>query len=168
MYRILLISFVLLFYSQTLDAQILPRDAFDRHSVTVTRSGGENKIYQAGYKLDRRQVKELFELDHEAYRTIRRAYTYRAFGRTVMGIGGVIMSVGLAAEIDDGNNMWALAIVGAGIAASGIPLIKAYNKRSAAAAELYNRAVFRSTCSHIRLQLNIEPTANGIGLILRF
>ena len=108
------------------------------------------------------------KLSREGKRKIGRTNTGGGLGRTGMRKGGGIMGVGLTAEIDNENKMRGIAIVGAGNAASRIPLIKAYNKRSAAAAELYNRAVFRSTFSHIRLQLNIEPTANGIGLILRF
>ncbi|MFV0378012.1 MAG: hypothetical protein ACK5JD_12015 [Mangrovibacterium sp.] len=135
--------------------------------ITVKKSFGSNQFFQAEKRLTINQVVKLMEPTPEAYQLMKSARANNTWAAVFGAAGGFMIGWPLGAAIAGGDPDWVMAGVGAGLVGISIPFASKSTRQSQQAVDGYNESI-GSTNYQPKTELNLQVTADGLGLALRF
>lgn len=143
--------------------------SFAQSPININRSLGENMFYSGDRQLKQKEVLNILSVNDEAFREFKKARS-NYIGAVILGCAGAAM-IGweLGGLFAGADFNYVVAGVGAGLIVCCIPLISAYNKRSASAISIYNAGFSASYPSHrngISLSMGLAP--GGLGFCMMF
>ena len=107
-------------------------------SVEMRKVFGGYQFYHEGKQLKIKQLEELLKPNELAYQQIRSSRSSRTIAAILGYAGGFMIGWPLGTAIAGGKPNWALAGVGAGLAAVSIPIGASANKKMKKAVSIYN------------------------------
>lgn len=127
------------------------------------------RFEQDGQKISWKQLEVKTQENAAAYRLVKKANLHRKISGIAAFVGGFLIGIPVgqqASTLREPN--WALAYLGGGISAVGIPFsFSAFNKVNAGI-DQYNEGVIRSTGYQFNPVLSPVSNAKGIGIALTF
>ena len=135
------------------------------NEITIRSNFWGMQFYQNNKRLSTRELVKAMEPNAEAYKQIKSANGKNTLAGILSTAGGFMIGWPIGTSMGGGQPQWALAGVGAGLVAVGIPLSISANKKTKSAVALYNEGL-KSTVSTNELRFNFK--GNSLGLVFSF
>jgi hypothetical protein len=162
MKKIVLLSFTLL---------IIYSSAFNQtssDSITINKVRRGYQFLQHGLPLNSAQLGIILKENAEAYKVYKKSRTSYTFAMIFSGTGGFLIGWPLGTAIGGGDPNWALAGIGAGFVAIGLPLAFNSDKLLKSSVEIFNTSFRHSYYPDKRIELEFGLQSNGLGLLVKF
>ena len=129
---------------------------------------GGYRFYIDGQKLNGEELTKELQVDPAAFKIFKKAKTNSTVATILGGAGGALVGFPIGTAIGGGTPNWALAGIGAGLVAIGIPFNVAANKKAKAAVDLYNDYDETALHSRIKTEFRWIASGNSIGIRMNF
>ncbi len=162
MKKIILLSFtVLLFYS-------LSFSQASSDSITINKVRRGYQFLQHGLPLNSAQLGIILKDNDEAYKVYKKSRASYTFAMIFSGTGGFLIGWPIGTAIGGGDPNWAMAGIGAGLVAIGLPLAFNSDKLLRSSVGIYNTSFRHSYYQDKRIEFEFGLQSNGVGLLVKF
>jgi len=127
--------------------------------LEVTKKG----LYKDGSLVSPRDWVSVMDTNEEAIKFAKKAKTNKTMADIFAYTGGFLIGWPIGTAIGGGEPEWALAGVGAGLAAIAIPFTSGAKKNLEKAVEVYG-----SPDHSVSAEVRVGFTGNGLGLVIKF
>lgn len=144
---------------------------FFSHSQTIeyTKGFGGYTFTQNGEKISPEVLTTQLNTNEESAQLLKKAKNQGILSSIIGGAGGALVGYPIGTAIGGGEANWALAGVGAGIIAIGIPFSISANSKTRKAIEVYNAGITPGEENlTYKPQLIMVSNSTGMGLALKF
>jgi len=158
----LTLVFVLIFVCLTGAFGQTPAD-----SITMKKVFGGYQFYQKGKLLNMPGLVKTMQPNAQAFREIKAAQSNNTIATLFAGAGGFMIGWPLGTALGGGDPEWAMAAVGAGLAAISIPISSKTLKQARSAVNTYNNGL-KNSSSSAGPEFRLGFVGNGIGVTMQF
>lgn len=138
-------------------------------TIEFTKGFGGYTFTQNGEKISTEEVTTQLNTNEESAQLLKKAKNQGILASIIGGAGGALVGYPIGTAIGGGEANWAMAGVGAGIIAIGIPISISANKKTKKAIEIYNAGVKpKEENITYKPQLMMVSNSVGLGLALKF
>jgi hypothetical protein len=137
-------------------------------SISATKVFGGYRYMQHGLTLNSAQLGMILKDNSEAYSVFKKSRTSYVFAMIFAYPGGFLIGWPIGTAIGGGDPNWALAGVGAGLAALAMGLAINSDKQLKHSVEIYNSSIRQSYYPNRKIELELGLHSNGVGLLLKF
>ncbi len=136
--------------------------------IEMEKVFGGYKYTQNGNQMTMRDLVKTMESNQQAFELIKKAQSNNTLASILGFAGGGLIGWPIGTAIGGGDAEWALAGIGAGLVAIGIPISSSANKKAKHAVELYNSSLNPTSYYEFKPEFKVITNGNGIGLSMNF
>ncbi len=136
--------------------------------IEMKKVFGGYQYTQNGNRMTIAKLTKTMESNAEAFKFMKKAKSNHVLASILGGAGGALIGFPIGTAISGGDANWALAGIGAGLVAIGIPISSGVNKNAKKAVDLYNSDLNATSFYKIKPEYKITANSNGIGLSMNF
>lgn len=135
--------------------------------IEVNKIKGGHSYTQDGKALTYPQLITVMQSNEEAVKQVKTAKTNGSVAMVMAGAGGFCIGWPLGTALGGGEPSWGMLGVGVVLVAIALPLAAKSDKQVKAAVDNYNLGL-STGWYYPKPTLELAPTSNGFGLVLRF
>jgi hypothetical protein len=140
----------------------------DGQQIESEKVFGGHKYILNGNKMSMKDLSNTLKSNQESFELLKKAKSNMTISLIIGSIGGGLMGYSFGSGVGEGDVNWAVAGVGAGLFAIGIPIASSADKKTKQAVDLYNSTLGLSTYHKFKPEYRIITNGRSIGLSLNF
>lgn len=136
--------------------------------IEMEKVFGGYKYSQNESMLMMKDLVKIMESNQQAYELIKKAQSNNSVASIFGGTGGFLVGLPIGTALGGGDAEWALAGIGVGLIAIGIPFSSSANKNAKQAVEVYNSSLNSSAYKKRKPEFKVMHNGSGIGFSINF
>jgi len=152
----------------TLTITLITMTFCNAQKIEMEKVFGGYKFTQNGNPMTMRNLVKTMESNQQAFELIKKAQSNNTLASILGFAGGGLIGWPVGTAIGGGDAEWALAGIGAGLVAIGIPISSSANKKAKQAVELHNSSLSSTSYYEFKPEFKVVANGNGIGLAINF